>query len=87
MTEQGFQLGLYGRSVLGQPPVGDAHHPMTGELKCGVTPTVPFERGAVAVEGVAVELDDQPCRAPEEVHLETGDWNIDGGPGKPSVPT
>jgi hypothetical protein len=87
VTEQGSQLGSYGRSVVGQPPVGDAHHPMTGELKCGVAPAVPFERGAVAVEGVAVELDDQLCLAPKEVHLEAGDRNVDGGLGKPRVPT
>jgi hypothetical protein len=48
-------------------------HPVAGRLERGVAAAVALERGSTRVEGVAVDLDDQPLLAPKEVDLVAGE--------------
>jgi hypothetical protein len=66
-------------SLVVQTPMGDAHHPVLGELEGGVADAVALERGAGAVEGVAVELDYEFPFAPEGVDFEALCFDVDGG--------
>src|SRR6266576_1069148 len=55
-----FSDGLGDRHwLVVQTSMGDAYHPVVGELQGGVADAVALEGGSGAVEGVAVELDDE----------------------------
>ena len=57
---------------------GDRDHPVAGGLQGGEALAIALERPAAAVEGPAVELDDEPVGRPERVHLVALDENVAG---------
>jgi hypothetical protein len=62
--------------------MGDPEHAVAGQLEPGITIAVPLEGGAAAVEGVAVELDDQSLLAPQSIHLEPFSRRVEAGQGE-----
>jgi hypothetical protein len=59
--------------------VGEADGSVAGYLKGGVAGSVALESRVVAVEGEAVEFDDEALVGPERVDLETEDRRVEGG--------
>jgi hypothetical protein len=60
----------------------DAHHALPGHGEHPIAGAVTFERGPRGVAGVAVELDDHTLLAPEAVHFNAFDEDVDLRPWK-----
>jgi hypothetical protein len=78
-----LQEGAHGAGNSGavtlEPAPGEAQHLEAEELQTGVPGTILLEGGARAVRFPAVELDDEALGAPEKVHDETVEVNVDFG--------
>src|SRR5690606_898723 len=62
--------------LLRDVPPGHAHDAQAQAEEVGVAPAVVLEAVARGVELEAVDLDDEPLPAPEEVHLVTADVDV-----------
>src|SRR5690606_30519660 len=72
--------------LLRDVPPGHAHDPQAQAEEVGVAPAVVLEAVARGVELEAVDLDDEPLPAPEEIHLVTADVDVQLGFRKARLP-
>src|SRR3954451_21656574 len=75
--EEGPDLPFEVVGLTGYRPIRNPNHATAGPLDPGITTAIGLERMAVAVEGPAVELDDEALLGPETVDRVASDGDVD----------